>query len=243
MITPVLATLVATGFSVAFFHAALPTHWLPFVLVSRARGWTEAKTMGVALVAGLGHVTLTSLLGLVVAWLGFTLDEHFGEIFNHITGGLLLAASVYFAIQQLRGSGVQHHHLIGGQHQASASCGHEKDASHFEHELRASPLSEVRTGDWAAITGLFVMLTFSPCEAFLPIYLSGVEFGWTGFWILSGILAVGTLGGMALFTWLTLRGLARFNFTKIERYEAGILAFGFGALSFLMFFTEHGHDN
>jgi nickel/cobalt exporter len=48
MQSTVLTTIAATGFSVAFFHAAIPTHWLPFVLVSRARGWSRsAKTLAV----------------------------------------------------------------------------------------------------------------------------------------------------------------------------------------------------
>jgi hypothetical protein len=240
MNTTVLATLAATGFTVAFFHAALPTHWLPFVLVARARGWRERKTMGVALAAGLGHVAITSLLGLVVAWLGFALDEHFGEIFKWIAGGSLLAVGVYFAVQQLRGAGLRHHHLPGSHHHASEACGKEKEESHLEHELRESPVGSGKTGDWAAISGLLVMLTLSPCEAFLPVYLSGVEFGWRGFFVLSGILAAGTLGGMTLFTWLTLRGLERFDLKRIERYESGVLAAVFGVLGALMLLVEHG---
>lgn len=241
MNTTVLATLSVTGFTVAFFHAALPTHWLPFVLVARARGWRERKTMGVAMAASLGHVAITSLFGLLIAWLGLTLDEHLGELFRWGAGGLLLAVGVYFAVQQLRGAGLRHHHLPGGHHHPSEACGHEKDASHLEHELRESPLVEQKTGDWAAISGLLVMLTLSPCEAFLPVYLSGVEFGWTGFFVLSAILAAGTLGGMTLFTWLTLRGLGRFDLKKIERYEAGLLAAVFLLLGLMMLFLDHGH--
>ncbi len=242
MNTTVLATLAATGFSVAFFHAALPTHWLPFVLVARARGWRERKTMGVAPAAGLGHVALTSMLGLVVAWLGFALDEHFGEVFKWVAGGLLLVVGGYFAVRQLRGAGVMHHHLPGSHHHASETCGREETESHLEHELRESPVVSEKTGDWAAISGLLVMLTLSPCEAFLPVYLSGVEFGWRGFFVLSGILAAGTLGGMTLFTWLTLRGLERFDLKRIERYESGLLALVFSVLGLLMLFVEHaGH--
>jgi hypothetical protein len=241
MNTTVLATLAFTGFSVAFFHAALPTHWLPFVLVARARGWRERKTMSVAVLASLGHVAITSLLGLVIAWLGLELDEHLGELFRWIVGGVLLVVGGYFAVQQLRGAGLRHHHLPGGHHHPSEECGHEAGTSHLEHELRESPLVEKRTGDWAAISGLLVMLTLSPCEAFLPVYLSGVQFGWTGFFVLSAILAAGTLGGMTIFTWLTLRGLARFDLKKVERYEAGMLAAVFLLLGVMMLFLEHGH--
>ena len=72
-----LTTVAATGFTVAFFHAAIPTHWLPFVLVARARGWGRAKTLSVLVAAGIGHVALTSLLGLVIAWFGLNVVSLF----------------------------------------------------------------------------------------------------------------------------------------------------------------------
>ena len=55
MDTSYLITLGFTGFTVAFLHAAIPTHWLPFVMVGRARGWSPARTLAaVALAGGLG---------------------------------------------------------------------------------------------------------------------------------------------------------------------------------------------
>jgi hypothetical protein len=98
-----LTTVAATGFTVAFFHAAIPTHWLPFVLVSRARGWGRSKTLAVAAFAGMGHVLLTSLLGLAIAWFGFHLDENFGHLFSkahsatvdfHVGGGAGASRSI-----------------------------------------------------------------------------------------------------------------------------------------------------
>ena len=38
------------------------------------------------------------------------------------------------------------------------------------------------------------------------------------------ILAVATLAGMALFTWLALVGFHKFRLKRFERYEAGLLA-------------------
>ncbi|MBA3850245.1 MAG: hypothetical protein C0502_09670 [Opitutus sp.] len=234
-----LTTLAATGFTVAFLHAAIPTHWLPFVLVARARGWTRGKTIAVSMAAGLGHVLLTSLLGLGIAWLGLQLDEHFGELFNRGAGGVLLVVALGFFWRQMRG-GVLHHHVGGSGHRASEHCGHEHDHSHMEEELKDTALVSRRAGDWAAIAGLFTMITLSPCEGFLPVYLSGVHYGWRGFMVLSGILAVGTLGGMLLFTWLTLVGFAKLPIQRLERYEAGLLGVVFAGLGLMMLFAEHG---
>jgi nickel/cobalt transporter (NicO) family protein len=240
-----LATIAATGFTVAFFHAAIPTHWLPFVLVARARRWTHAKALGVAIFAGLGHVALTSLLGLVIAWFGFQLDEHFGHVFTRVAGVVLLGVAGFYFWRQWRGKGVMHHHTPGGHHEPSAHCGHEIEEghSHLATELEGSELVSNRKGDWAAISGLFVMLTLSPCEGFLPIYLSAVESGWTGFFVLSGILAAGTLGGMLLFTWLTLVGLEKVELKRVERYEAALLGAVFTILGVLMLTLEHAHGH
>lgn len=237
----VLTTIAATGFTVAFFHAAIPTHWLPFVLVSRARAWSRGKTLAVAAFAGLGHVALTSLLGLLVAWVGFRLDEEAGHLFPKVAGGFLLAVGAYYFWRQWGGHGVVHHHPPGGRHQATDDCGHEHDHSHWDDELKDSSLVSRRAGDWAAISGLFIMLTLSPCEGFLLVYLSGVQFGWLGFFVLSGILAVATLAGMMVFTWLTLLGFDRLPVQRFERHEAGLLGAIFAVLGLLMLLAEHGH--
>ena len=239
MNSAVLTTIAATGFTVAFFHAAIPTHWLPFVLVSRARGWKRGKTLAVSALAGLGHVALTSLLGLVIAWFGFQLDEHAEDLFPKIAGCVLLIIGAIYFWRQWRG-GVLHHHPPGGHHQASSECGHSHTHSHWDDELKESELVSKKSGDWAAIGGLFMMLTLSPCEGFLPVYLSGVQFGWRGFVVLSAILAIGTLAGMLLFTWLTLIGLEHVQVQKFERYEAAMLGSIFTVLGVLMLIFEHG---
>jgi len=242
MPSAVLTTVAATGFTVAFFHAAIPTHWLPFVLVARERGWSRGRTLAVASLAGLGHVALTSLLGLGVAWFGFQLEERIGS-FSWIAGGLLGAFALYYGWRQLSGRGICHHATPGSAHHPSERCGHEAEGSHWQEELRASPLVSKRTGEMAAVGGLFVMLTLSPCEAFLGVYLSGVQFGWRGFVVLSVILAVATLGGMTLFTWLALLGFDKVRLRRFERFEAGLLALVFGLLAVVVLALDHGHEH
>ena len=70
---------------------------------------------------------------------------------------------------------------------------------------------------------MLALLTFSPCEGFLPIYVSGVRYGWSGFLLLTVILSVATVAGMVVFTWLTLAGMARLKFKFLEKYESGIM--------------------
>jgi len=86
---------------------------------------------------------------------------------------------------------------------------------------------------------LFALLTFSPCEGFLPVYVSGIQFGWFGFALLSTVLAGATMAGMLFFTWLTLLGIERINLRAIEKYEAGFLGSALCFLGVLIILLEH----
>lgn len=231
-----LTTLAAAGFAVAFFHAALPTHWLPFVIVGHTKQWSRKKTLFIALVAGAGHVLLTSLLGLVIAWCGLQIDERLEHAFPWLAGGLLLAIGGYYTWRQFRGIGVCRHGFGGGSGSTEASC-HHKEHDHHDHGSEA--LKTARSRDWAAISGLFVMLTLSPCEGFLPVYLSGAQFGWTGFFVLSAILALATLLGMLVFTASTLVGIERLGWRRWQRYDAGVLGALFSGLGLCMLVVGH----
>ncbi len=221
-----LTTILVFGFGAAFRHAAIPSHWLPFVLVGRTRRWSRARTLGVVLLAGSGHVLTNSLLGLAIAWFGFNYETT-GDVFLWVVGGLLICIGLYFCWRQWRhGSLCDHEHVHAGE-SAVGGDGHCHDPSpshsHWNEKLQDKALASADKGDWPAIGGLFLMLTLSPCEAFLPLYLVAVPFGWHGFFLFCGVLAVATIGAMVLFTWLTLHGFNRFKWTNIERYEAGVL--------------------
>ena len=77
--------------------------------------------------------------------------------------------------------------------------------------------------DLAAISSLLALLTFSPCEAFVPVYVSGVRYGWHGFALLTIILTVATIAGMVAFTGLALTGIEQVKLRSFEKYEAGVM--------------------
>lgn len=252
-----LVSIAATGFSVAFFHAAIPTHWLPFVLASREQGWSRSRTLAVTAIAGGGHVLFTTVLGVLVAGLGMAVDQWTGDVFPKIAGGLLIAFGGYYLVQHLRGKGHGHSHVLGGhghdhvdhehgghehgghEHGGHEHAGHDHAShdhgghDHGGHDHRHAhaavavaitpPSSAPARSDRAVILGLLALLTFSPCEGFLPVYVSGITYGWWGFALLSFVLAAATLAGMVLFTALTLSGLERLRLGFIEKYEGAVL--------------------
>jgi len=202
-------SVAATGFLIAFLHAAIPTHWLPFVLVGRAQGWSGRKTLGVAVLAGGGHVASTVALGLVLTFAGMALHEAFEPWLPWLAGGLLIAAGLYYLlIRRVKG------------------------------DAGAKPAEKRFASDGAAILALVGLLTLSPCESFLPVYLSGVSFGWTGFLLLSGVLAGATLVAMLVFTSLSMLGVARLKLNALERYENLLLGSALSLLGVLVIVLE-----
>lgn len=238
-----LTAVATTGFTVAFFHAAIPTHWLPFVLTGRVQKWSRGRTLAVTALAGLGHVLFTAVLGFLVAWCGIALSAKIGGWFPWIAGGALIAFGLYYVMQQLRGKAHGHTHFIGGHsHEPHGEHLHDHEHAHAHehpHEHAETLAPPPRKSDWAAIGSLFALLTFSPCEGFIPVYVSGVRYGWSGFLLLTAILSVATVAGMVCFTWLTLAGMEKLNLAWLEKYERGVLGALLVALGVIVILLEH----
>ena len=214
----VLTTIAITGFGIAFFHAAIPTHWLPFVLTARLQRWSRLKTLAITAIAATGHATFTALLGLVVAWLGIALSARVGDWFPRIAGGILIAFGLFYILRQLSGHSHTHSHF-GHRHSHSPAGDHHHGDHRHPHNSSPKELSLTRS-DLAAIGSLLALLTFSPCEAFVPVYVSGVRYGWYGFGLLTIILTLATIAGMVAFTFLALIGIEQVKLRSFEKYEA-----------------------
>lgn len=247
MNAPLAFSIIAAGFTVAFFHTAIPTHWLPFALTGRAQGWSRTKTLTVTGFAALGHTGFTTLLGVLVAFLGMAVDYWTGHVFPWIAGGLLFAVGVFFLIRQATGHGHAHFlHRHDHPHDHGHVHDHHHDHGHHHHhrgeELLVEPddvnIPLHKVSDRAAIMSLLALLTFSPCEGFLPIYVSAVRLGWQGFLLSSIVLAIATTAGMLTFTSITMSGLHRINLKAVEKYESAILGAVLCLLAFVIVFVE-----
>lgn len=232
-------TLIVTGFTIAFLHAAIPTHWLPFVVAARAQRWTNTKTLAITGVAGAGHVIFTTALGVLVAWGGIAINSRMGKAFPLIAGGVLVLIGCFYLVRQFRGTHGHVHLFRGHSHHGHESHDHDEEHHHSNHEhtARAETIAR-RRSDFAVIAGLFALLTFSPCEGFLPVFLTGARYGWLGFVVLSSILAIATVAGMIVFTWLTLLGLQRLQLRSLAKYEPVAVGSVFCALGLIILFFE-----
>jgi nickel/cobalt transporter (NicO) family protein len=205
--TSTFMPVILAGLAVAFFHAAAPTHWLPFVLVGRAQGWTTGRTLGVTALAGFGHALFTALLGVAVTGAGLIIGPRLGELFPKVVGVGLVALGLYYVIR----------HLI-----------RPADLTLKQPRPRAS--------DTAAVVSLVALLTFTPSEAVLPVYVANTGHGWVGFAILALVLTLATTAAMVLFTAVFMAGAQRLRLEVLERYELIVVGAGLCLLGLFVAF-------
>ena len=232
----ILTTIALTGFGIAFFHAAIPTHWLPFVLTARAQRWTHTKALAITVLAGGSHVIFTAVLGFLVTVLGLALHEKTGDWFPRIAGGALIVFGLFYVYRQMTGQGHGHSRVPGEDPRVHAAHHQVEDGDMAARSLH-KPTQPV--SDRVAITSLLALLTFSPCESFVPFYVYGIRYGWIGFALLTAILSIATVAGMVVFTWLTLAGLRRINLRFLEKYELGLMGMLLSVVGVLIIFFEH----
>jgi hypothetical protein len=98
---PILLSLVGGGFAAAFLHAALPTHWLPFVLVGRAQQWTLTRNLAAVTAAGLAHVASTVFVGSLIVAAGMVLDTVVSGLLPWLSAGLLFVFGGFYLIRAI----------------------------------------------------------------------------------------------------------------------------------------------
>lgn len=202
----VLGPMIWGGLATAFLHAALPTHWLPFVLVGRAQGWGAGRTLWVTAAAGGAHIATTATVGGLIAAAGLALDQWVSGVLPYVAAALLFGFGLYY----LGRAAARVPALADGPDELAAP----------------TPRGSHR----AAALGLIGMMAVSPGEALLPFYLRTAS---EGVWALAGLtlaFAIGTIAGMLVFTGLARAGVSAFRLERLARYEGAILGLALLAL-------------
>ena len=183
---------------------------LPMAAVDRARSWSRGHTARVALLCGLGHVTVSVLLGLLALMFGAQLFESLGEKMESVAGLLLIGFGVAYVIWGLRHSLV--HRLHGHHHH------------HYDHVHGAS-----RASTWS----LFLIYCADPCVAVIPILFAAAPLSAPETVSIVVAYEVATVGAMVTLVALAHSGAQLFKGKWIERYgdsAAGMLIVATGIM-------------
>ena len=161
----VLATTAAT---IGIVHTVLgPDHYLPFVAMARARGWSSGKTAAITAVCGVGHVLGSVVLGFIGIALGIAVGrlEGFeavrGDLAAWMLTGFGLAYTVWGIRRAVRNRPHTHSHL------------HSDGTTHSHQHTHASDHFHPHEGSKTSITPwvLFTIFLFGPCEPLIPILM------------------------------------------------------------------------
>ena len=163
-----LGLLALSAAAIAFFHTLLgPDHYLPFIAMARAQGWSLARTATITALCGAGHILSSVLLGAVGIALG--LAASFFEPLDEIRGSLAAWAFMSFGLvylawglRQARKNAPHSHahpHTDGYVH----DHGHAHAGAHVHvHEDGATRLTP-----WV----VFVIFALGPCEPMIPVIM------------------------------------------------------------------------
>lgn len=211
---PILLSVLGAGLATAFLHAALPTHWLPFVLVGRAQRWSLAQVMSAVVTAGLAHIVTTAVVGSLIVMAGLALDRWIAGVLPWISAGLLFAFGTFYLVRAV----VRRPVLAGGP---------------------PIDMAEPSVSHRAAFIGLVATLAISPGEVLLPFYLSQATQGFAILAALTVVFAIGTVAGMAAFTALARAGYSILRLERWARYEGAALGLSLILIGILV--ASHHH--
>jgi nickel/cobalt exporter len=223
-----LGLLILTAASIGFVHTLLgPDHYLPFVAMSAARGWSARRTLWITSLCGLGHVLGSVAIGAIGIAVGVSLHrlewlESFrGDVAAWLLTGFGLAYLAWGLKRAWRSRPHTHAHAHADGTLHRHVHGHAGGHLHPHVDERS-----VRSiTPWA----LFVVFILGPCEPLIPILMyPASQHSVLG--TLAVVLAFGasTVATMLAVVYLGCRGLAWLPLDSAERYSH---AFAGAALS------------
>ena len=223
-----LLILLISAASIGFFHTLLgPDHYLPFILLSKSRGWTTVKTMFVTVLCGLGHVGGSIVLGLLGIFFGWSLNNI--EIFESsrgnvaawlliIFGGTYLVWGLYKAYRN-KPHTHWHKHVDGSVHRHLHD--HSGEHKHIHENAKGKSITP-----WI----LFIIFVFGPCEPLIPILIFPASEGsLIGLILVITAFSLSTILTMTGIVYLSVSGLKLVQLGKLERFSHAIA----GAFIFL----------
>jgi hypothetical protein len=171
--------LLSTAAATALLHTLIPDHWLPFVLVGRARGWSASTVAFASGLAGVIHAALSVLLGLLALWIGFASTDVLGETLERASAALLVLFGLGYALWAWTKGGHFHPggallHRAGGGHACSGDEG-PGNPEHLHYHADDGLIGSA-AGGWGAL-GLAVIVGVNPCVLLLPIMVVSIPRG------------------------------------------------------------------
>lgn len=217
-----LLALCWTAAAVGLVHTLLgPDHYVPFIALSRARGWPMRRTLSVSAACGVGHVLGSVALGVIGIALGWAVAamESAESSRADMAGALLLGLGIAYTVWGIRAAvrSRPHRHI----HAHRDGTVHEHVHTHYRDHAHLHDASNgVSRAGTATPWALFLIFVLGPCEPLIPlIMVPAARHSWAGVGLVTGVFAACTISTMVAATWVGIRGLTALSLPTMERYS------------------------
>lgn len=209
--------LAGTAAVIGLGHTlAGPDHYLPFIVIGKARKWSLSKTLWITFLCGLGHVAGSIALGLLGATMGIALREL--EIFEAWRGNIAAQALIIFGFtygvwglhRAIRNKPHKHAHIHDDERVHTHEHSHVHEHAH-PHEIKSRNVTP-----WV----LFTIFILGPCEPLIPLIMyPAAADSLGGMLVVAGVFAFVTIGTMLTVVLISAWGIRFVNLGPIERFS------------------------
>lgn len=210
---PEMEVLLLTAITIACLHTITgPDHYLPFIALSKTRGWSLGRTLFWTVVCGCGHVWSSVLLGLGGAAIGWSLSKV--QWAESVRGGLAGWALILFGLV----------YGVWGLFRANKNKRHKHfdvydDGSMYvfehKHGQVVAPTERHKVTPWV----MFIIFLLGPCEPMIPLlYFPAAKNSISGILLLVAVYTFFTLATMLAMVLLGYYGVSFFKTEKLERH-------------------------
>ncbi|MBN2588967.1 MAG: sulfite exporter TauE/SafE family protein [Sedimentisphaerales bacterium] len=234
--TKELGALAVTAATIGFFHTLFgPDHYLPFIMISWARKWSNLKTAFITFLCGLGHIGSSIVLGFIGILLGWAVKGlvDIESFRGNIAAWLLIAFGLVYMVwglrQAIRNKPHEHSHAHVDKFVHKHIHSHQEGHVHIHNEDKT-----VNVTPWV----LFIIFIFGPCEPLIPILMyPAAEHSVSSLIFITAVFGIVTISTMLGMVMLARAGINLIPLKHAQRYShliagASILLCGL-AIAFL----------
>jgi hypothetical protein len=208
-----LQILIITAITIACLHTVTgPDHYLPFIALSKARGWSFGRTLMWTIICGCGHVWSSVLLALGGSAIGWSLAKvsWLENIRGGIAGWVLLVFGLIYGIWGLIRAYKNKPHKHFDTYEDGSIYVYE-----HKHGQAVRPAERHKVTPWV----MFIIFLLGPCEPMIPLlYYPAAQHSWHGMLLLILIYTLFTLATMVVMVVLGYYGIAFLKTEKLERF-------------------------
>ncbi|MCK5134524.1 MAG: sulfite exporter TauE/SafE family protein [Bacteroidales bacterium] len=212
--------LVMSAATLGVIHTLLgPDHYLPFIVLSKARNWTRARTLWITFISGVGHVSGSVILGLIGIAMGLSLNklEVLEANRGSVVGWMLIVFGVLYTAYGL------YKYFKRGAHVHFPSFLRPRSIRHRDLHLAERDLEKDQDAGNLTPWILFLIFVFGPCEVLIPMLIyPAAELSGFGIFMVALVFGIATVGTMLL---VVLLGYQGFSFVKLKGKEYQIHLF------------------